>query len=135
LTAAARVARYIPAGIGLGTDVMRSLWVERSRTITSWCADRLTALLTATLTAVLTDELAARTTFFGSTITVEGCARSGSSQQHSQQPSQQHSQIQVTALWMEGLGQSDARGGAAPVVVDGPAHGHDRVWRAMGEDP
>jgi hypothetical protein len=62
LKAAARVARYVLAGIGFGTDVMRSLWVERSRTITSWCADRLTALLTApltaTLTAVLTDELA-----------------------------------------------------------------------------
>jgi len=58
LTAAARVARYVLARIGFGTDVMRSLWVERSRIITSWCADRLTALLTATLTAVLTDELA-----------------------------------------------------------------------------
>ena len=46
---------YVLSRIGFGTDVMRSPWVERSRTITAWCADRLTALLTATLTAVLTD--------------------------------------------------------------------------------
>src|ERR1039458_1553008 len=43
-----------------GTDVRRSLWVERSRIMARWCADRLTALLTGTLTAVLTDELAGR---------------------------------------------------------------------------
>ena len=35
-------------------------WVERSRAIARWCADRLTALLTATLTATPTDKLAGR---------------------------------------------------------------------------
>jgi hypothetical protein len=47
-----------------------------------WCADRLTATLTGLLTAVLTDELAGRFLRFD----------------NSQQPSQQHSQAQVTAL-------------------------------------
>jgi hypothetical protein len=46
-------------GVRGGTAVGRSLWVERSRIIAQSCADRLTALLTATLTAVLTDEIAA----------------------------------------------------------------------------
>jgi len=48
-----------------GTDVRRWSWVERSRIMARWCADRLTALLTATLTAVLTDELAGRFLRFG----------------------------------------------------------------------
>ena len=42
-------------------------WVERSRAIARWCADRLTAPLTATLTAMLTDD--SRYGFSGSTIT------------------------------------------------------------------
>jgi hypothetical protein len=46
--------------VGDDTVVRRSPWVERSRIMERWCADRLTALLTGTLTAVLTDELAGR---------------------------------------------------------------------------
>jgi hypothetical protein len=70
-------------------------------------------------------QTSSRDGFSGSTITQCGSARPGNSQQHSQDYSQQHSQdysqIQVTALWMEGLGRSDGRGGVAPIVVDGPA--------------
>ena len=40
-------------------------WAERSRAIARCCADRLTALLTATLTAMLTDEIAGRFLRFG----------------------------------------------------------------------
>jgi hypothetical protein len=99
-----------------------------------WCADRLTALLTATLTAMLTDEIAERS--FGSTITEGRLCAPGRSQNHSQQHSQEHSQAQVTALceWKGSVGASH-RASVVPVVVDGPAHGHDRVWCAMGENP
>ena len=55
------------------------------------CADRLTALLTGLLTAVLTDELAARS---GRVCVL----RQLTATRHSQDYSQQHSQILVTAL-------------------------------------
>ena len=107
---------YVLSRIGFGTDVMRSLWVERSRTITSWCADRLTALLTATLTAVLTDEFA------------DGLLRfdhhGGSGAFALAAHSNTHSNTHRSSSWpreLEGLGRSDARDRAAPVVVDGPA--------------
>jgi hypothetical protein len=48
---------YLGSGVLVPVDTR---WVERSRAIVRWCADRLTALLTATLTAALTDELAGR---------------------------------------------------------------------------
>jgi hypothetical protein len=50
-------------------------WAKRSRVIARWCADRLTALLTAMRTAVLTDELAGRFLRFDRHA-VEGSARS-----------------------------------------------------------
>jgi len=77
-------------------------------------------------------QMGSRDDFFGSTITQCGSARPGDSQQHSQDYSQQHSQTQVAALWMKGLGRSDARGGVVPVVVAGLADGHDRVRRTSG---
>jgi len=45
-------------------------WVEQNRAIARWCADRLTALLTATLTAMLTYEPAGRFLQVGLTATL-----------------------------------------------------------------
>jgi hypothetical protein len=77
------------AGCRFIRDVVgRSPSAELSRIIAQWCADQLTAMLTA----MLTDELAGRFLRFDHHA-VEGFALRGS-----QQPSQQHSQTQFTVL-------------------------------------
>ena len=63
--------------------------------------------------------------FFGSTITQWKGMRAPATHSNTHRPR--------SCEWKGSVAAT--RRGVVPVVVDGPAHGHDRVWRAMGESP